>query len=232
VAAKLRGAKAAGCTLVAIPRDNFEQLADTLVYGGVSAVSDPQVIGISTLDDAAAVARVDRDPNLKQAIDLFGEVQQGIQNSPGYLQESDAQSKLEHILELAPQHFSAKLLLQVAHNKQRRRLTAGASEYYAFVALNSVLPALDVEKVVGPAQVMPAAMSQGLAALRKLRPLADLRIQPLIDACSELIQARSDFDLGNGTADLLKAKFLAFEDELSKLQADTTLMEKMLHEGV
>jgi hypothetical protein len=100
------------------------------------------------------------------------------------------------------------------------------------VALNSVLPALDEEKLVGPAQVMPAAMSQGLAALRKLRPIADLRIQPLIDACSELIKARSDFDLGNGSADLLKEKYRAFVEELSKLQADTTLMEKMLHEGV
>jgi hypothetical protein len=232
VTAKLRGAKAAGCTLVAIPKENFEQLADTLVYSGVQSISDPQVIGISSLDEASATARVDRDSNLKQAIDLFAEVQQGLQASPTYLQGTEAQAKLQHVLELAPQDFSAKLLLEVAQNKQRRRLTAGASEYYAFVALNSVLPALDEEKLVGPAQVMPAAMSQGLAALRKLRPIADLRIQPLIDACSELIKARSDFDLGNGSADLLKEKYRAFVEELSKLQADTTLMEKMLHEGV
>lgn len=230
--AKLRGAKAAGCTLVAVPQDNFEQLADTLVYSGVSAVVDPQVIGISNLDDAAATARVDRDAKLKQAIELFGKIQQSIQDAPDYLHGDEAQSKLQRVLDLAPQHLSAKLLLQVAQNKQRRRLTAGASEYYAFVALNGVVPALDVEKVVGSPQVMPAAMSEALDALHKLRPISDLRIQPLIDACSELIQARSDLDLGNGTPELLREKYRAFVDELTKLQSDTTLMEKMLHEGV
>jgi hypothetical protein len=232
VTAKLRGAKAAGCTLVAIPTENFEQLADTLIYSGTSAISDLQVIGVSSLEDASVIARVDRDAKLKRAIDLFGEVQQEIRNSPDYLQGSDAQTKLQHVLELAPQHFSAKLLLQVAQNKQRRRLTAGASEYYAFVALNSVLPALDEEKLVGQNHVMPAAMSQGLVALQKLRPISDLRIQPLIDACGELIQARSDFDMGSVTADLLKDKYRAFLEEMSKLQADTALMEKMLGEGV
>jgi hypothetical protein len=191
------------------------------------------VIGISTLDDAVAIARTDRDPKEQQAIDLFSEIQQSIQSSPGYLHSDEALNKLKHVTELAPNHLSAKLLLQIAQNTERRRLTAWASEYYAEMELNSVIPVLtDNNVATGTQHLMPAAVDAAIMKLKQLRPICDLRIQPFVDSCIELIHARSDYDVGAESRDEVMEKYQTYSDEYDKLQGDRALMEKMLHEGV
>ena len=61
--AKIRGATASKCTVVAVPTDNFGQLVDTMVYEGPAAITDIQVIGIANLDEAVAVMRATAMPN-------------------------------------------------------------------------------------------------------------------------------------------------------------------------
>jgi hypothetical protein len=233
VGAKLRGAKDAGCTLVAVPNEDLEELVDAVIFNGVSEITNIQVIGISTLDDAAAIARADRDPKENEAINLFSEIQQSMQASPKYLRSDEAQTKLKHVTELAPNHLSAKLLLQMAQHKLRQRLTPWASEYYAEMELNSVIPVLtDKDVATGTQHLMPAAVDKAISALRRLRPISDVRIQPFVDSCIELIQARSDYDVGAGSHETLMEKYRAYSDEFDKLREDRALMEKMLHEGV
>jgi len=233
VGAKLRGAKDAGCTLVAVPNEDLEELIDAVIFNGISEIENIQVIGISTLDDAAAIARANRDPKEQQAIDLFSEIQQSIQASPGYLHSDDALNKLKQVTQLAPNHLSAKLLLQIAQNTQRRRLTAWASEYYAEMELSSVIPVLtDKDVATGTQHLMPAAVEAALAKLKHLRPISDIRIQPFIDSCMELIQARSSYDAGAESREGVMEKYQAYSDEYDKLKGDRALTEKMLHEGV
>ncbi|MGD0461229.1 MAG: S16 family serine protease [Tepidisphaeraceae bacterium] len=233
VGAKLRGAKDAGCTLVALPNEDFEELVDAVIYNGVSEITNVQVIGISTLDDAVAVARTDRAAKEGDAINLFSEIQESMQASPNYLRTDEALNKLKRVADLAPNHLSARLLLQIAQNKQRKRLTALASEYYAIMGLASVIPMLtDRDVATGTQHLMPAAVDRAIRELRRLRPISDLRIQPFVDACIELIQARSDYDVGAGSHEALMESFRVYRDELDKLQADRALREKMLHEGV
>jgi hypothetical protein len=233
VGAKLRGAKDAGCTLVAVPNEDLEELVDAVIFNGISEITNIQVIGISTLDDAVAIARTDRDPKEEEAIKLFGEIQQSIQASGKYLRSDEAQTKLNHVAELAPNHLSAKLLLQMAQHKLRKRLTPWASEYYAEMELGSVIPVLtDKDVATGTQHLMPAAVDKAIGALRRLRPISDVRIQPFVDSCIELIQARSDYDVGAGSHETLMEKYRAYSDEFDKLRGDRALMEKMLHEGV
>ena len=139
VGAKLRGAKDAGCTLVAVPNEDLEELVDAVIFNGVSEITSIQVIGISTLDDAAAIARIDRDPKEDEAIKLFSEIQPSMQASGKYLRSDDAQNKLKHVTELAPNHLSAKLLLQMAQHKLRQRLTPWSLGIYRSFSL-TVLP--------------------------------------------------------------------------------------------
>jgi hypothetical protein len=233
VGAKLRGAKDAGCTLVAVPNEDLEELVDAVIFNGVSEITSIQVIGISTLDDAAAIARSDRDPKEDEAIKLFSEIQQSMQASGKYLRGDDAQNKLKHVTELAPNHLSARLLLEMEEHKLRQRLTPWASQYYAEMELSSVIPVLtDKEVATGTQHLMPAAVDKAIVALRRLRPISDTRIQPFVDSCMELIQARSDYDVGAGSHETLMEKYQAYSDEFDKLRGDRALMEKMLHEGV
>ena len=87
VSAKLHGAIASKCAITAIPMENEDQLVDAVTYCGPSIAMDTQVIGISTLEDAVGVVRIDRDANLQKAIDRFAAFQSAAKGKPArYLQ--------------------------------------------------------------------------------------------------------------------------------------------------
>lgn len=233
VGLKLRGAMEAGCTIVALPTENLDQLIDAMIYNGPGLISGIQAIGISDLDSAVAVARNDRDEKLAKAIFVFSQIQDSLKESPRYWQTPAGQAKLRQVLELAPQHLSAKLLLAAAQNKQRRHLTATASLYYIFTAIQNALPTLlDQQKSGEKVQLMPESIEQGLRDLHNLRPMADVRIQPLIDAWSEFIQAWSDAQSGQGSYPLAESKRQALLATMNKLNANRELAQKMLQEGI
>ena len=234
VSAKLHGAIANKCTLVALPMENEEQLTDAVIYNGPELVTDVQVIGILTLNDAVAAVRVDRDAKLQQAIDAFSSLQASAQSNPKTFWTSKAaRDGLAKVLVLAPEHLSAKLLLAMAEGKLPKTLSAGASSYYTAVAVEPMLGILkERSDARTPTHVPSAAVSAGLADLRKLRPLADPGIRPLVDAWSRFIVALSDFEEGIGSRQTLETQRQSLLDEMTKEQADADMMQKMLKEGI
>jgi Lon protease (S16) C-terminal proteolytic domain len=231
ISAKLRGAKDADCSLVAIPSDNIDQLIDAFIYGGNSVVTDVQIMGISDLDDAAAVARSDRSANLSSAIAQFTQIQKSIKDSPDYLNSLDCSNKLKAILDLAPNHLSARILLNHLQNQQRRRLSVTASEYYMFAAVQEMLPTLAFhagDQVQSP-DVSNVAIEAGIKSLRHLRPMADLSVQPLIDAWIDFSIA---LEGQNKWTPDVASKAQAVRDVQAKLNADQDLAQKMLKEGI
>ena len=192
-----------------------------------------QLIGISTLSDAVATVRVDRAPKLNEAIAIFASLQQAAKDNPGYLNGKDAQEKLAKVLELAPQHLSARILLAAAQGKLPKTLSATASEYYTFVAVRVMLGILN-ERADSTAsgQVPSAALRAGLMDLRKLRPLADADVRPLIDAWARFIQAWTALQQGTGSSETLETQRQFLLDEMAQEQADSQMMQKMLKEGV
>jgi hypothetical protein len=233
VVAKIRAATNAGAATVALPADNYDQVADGLVYEGPALLSRIQVIGVGTLDEAAAAARVDRGAKLAAAVTLFAEVQASLKKSPGELRTKAVRDKLTMITGLAPNHVSAQLLLLASQDKQPRKLSAGGSLYYMAVAIRGVMPALKQQAVAADRQrVPPAAVTEGLRALDRLNPIADPAMQPLVRAYREFIGAVSEVQSGRGSPANLRAKAQAVEDAEAKVNANRDVMEKMLQEGV
>jgi hypothetical protein len=232
IAAKLRGVKQDHCTIAAVPSGNCDQLIDAFVYCGPSIITDVQVLGISDLDEAVAVTRSDRDPKLAKAIELFSEIQKSINDSPGYLETPEAEAKLKDILDLAPNHLSARILLDHLHGDQRRRLTATASEFYMFSAVAQMLPTIyasEGQQTTSLENVSTVAIESGIRSLRHLRPMADLSIQPLIDTW---IDFSSTLEQEGGWTPDVAAKAQAIRDALAKVNADQDLAQKMLKEGI
>jgi hypothetical protein len=160
-------------------------------------------------------------------------VQASVKDSPRYLQTAAAQTKLQEVLELAPQHLSAKLLLGALHNVQRRRLTATASIYYTLRAAQDAMPTLlDQARAGTHTTLVPAAVESGLAGLRKVRPLADPKIQPYVDAWREFIEACSQAESGQGTVESVESKRQALFNEMDRLGTNRELAQKMLQEGI
>ena len=230
VSAKIRGAIASKCAIVAIPAENEGQLVDAVTYFGPGMMSQVQIIGISTLDDAVATARVDRDMKLKQAIAIFASLQPAMQQKD-YLKSKKAQDDLQAVLAFAPQHLSAKILLAVAQGKQPKTLSATASCYYTAVAVHPMLEIL-VERNGQGRQVPSGAVKSGLADLKKLRPLADPNVRPLIDAWANFIDAFSDMQSGAASGQRAESKRQALLDEMAKQKANADMMQKMLKEGI
>jgi Lon protease (S16) C-terminal proteolytic domain len=233
VYAKLHGAVASKCTLVAIPLENEPQLVDAVVYNGPAMLIDTQVIGIGSLNDAIATVRTERDPKLKQAIDLFAKVQQAVKDKPASLKSQDTIAILRQVIDLAPNHLSAKVLLAVAQGKQPKTLSAGASLYYTAVAVRPVLAILkDRDRERQTHQIPSTAIQAGIADLRKLRPLADANIRPLIDAWSRFIEAWSGYQQGMGSYESLQRQWQALDDEMAKENSDADVMQKLVKEGI
>jgi hypothetical protein len=229
VAAKLRGAAAAGCDVVAVPADNEAQVADGMIYLGPSLVTDVQVLTIANLDDAEAVTRLDRSESLTKAIALFSTVQAQLKGSITALTTTQVQAELRHVLELAPQHLSAKLLLSLATNSQSKTLSATASMYYAFVAARPMLEVMVISDPEKHHDHIPLGLSKSLEELSKLRPICDPKTRPLILAWSQFIRT---WNSPHPAPKAIVDDRNRVVEEMQKLSADQDLMQKMISEGI
>ena len=233
VAAKLRGAAAGHCTVAVVPADNYDQLTDAVIYAGPTIATDVQVLGVSTVADAVAAARADRDPKLVAAVQQFGDVAAAVRKSPAGWGRPEVVRALGDVLVLAPNHLSAKCLLAVANGTAPRTLSVGASRYYAFTAGESMLTAVvERAKLAGGPKGPSSVVRLGLASLRKLRPLADASTRPLIDDWASYIGAADAYVNDVGSRSAMERRRQALLDEMSKLQADPEMMQKVMRQGM
>jgi hypothetical protein len=207
--------------------ENFQQVQDAIVYDGPAEVSAVQIIGIASLDDVADVARADRNAKLAQAIDLFGQIQVSMKQSPKYIFQADAQNKLKEVVELAPNHDSAQVLLSYSRHKLPR-LSAGATEYYISVAVKEYW-----DTPATATHVADYSAEDALKKLNKLRPIGDLTVRPYLDSWIRLIELYSRARSGGGVSSQdLNVQYQAMLNEASKLNTNRDLSEKLLHEGI
>jgi hypothetical protein len=233
VAAKLRGATAAGSAIVILPAANLDQLTDAFVYEGPSLLANLQVLGADTLTDAASLARTDRDEKIATALSLYAGIQDELKKFPEHTHLKAVQEKLEQVIAIAPNHLSAKLLLAYGQNKSPRKLSAGAALYYMLTAEKAIAPTLfDREQVAKLRTVTPVAVQEGLKSLYKLRALTPPDVLPLLDSEIKLIQGVTNVQAGRAPPQTLLPLLQAAEDAGAKLQSDRNWMEKVMNEGV
>ena len=229
IAAKLKSAGDAGCKIVAAPSSNEDQVLDAMIYDGPAAVANVQVIGIDNLDDAVAVARMDRDPALVKAMVLFSDFQQKMHTNPHYFSAPDAAIQLQKVLDLAPNHLSAKLLLGLTTHHQRTHLTVPTSLYYCDFIADPVLPRDSSDQI---RRVDPTDLDSSIAQLQKLRPIADRKTQAYIDSVREYVQGLGDYQQHQISLDDLRSREQDCIRERSKLAEDDKAVQQMLKEGV
>jgi hypothetical protein len=180
VTAKIRGATLDKCLYAAIPEGNEASFADMALLYGNSALYQIQVFSIATLQEATAIAQKDRPDNLKQAIALFRHLQSELTKSEKLaLENPETKKTLHKILELAPNHLSAKYLLAIADGKANKTLSANATLYRLDIILypywNVISNGKTVDRTTLPATVTLNARKQ----LALLRPIAHKDFLPL-----------------------------------------------------
>ena len=96
VASKLHGAILDKCLYAVVPAANEDVINDLPLLYGDNSLFDIQVLSIGTLQQAVAAVRVDRSPQLTEALKLFASLQPALTNvsrAPGGAASSASESQ-------------------------------------------------------------------------------------------------------------------------------------------
>ena len=242
VAEKLRGALLDKCRIVAIPEVNEENLNDLAVLYSPAMLWSMQILSIATLDDAAAVARTDRAPNLAKAMELFSQVQRSLPaNATVYALRNPAiVQTLRQVLQLAPNHSSAEYMLRVANNQLPATLSLGGSLDELWAAPGPLLGFLFsdykepekskryyFEKV--PSGAFKAAMDRLNWLQFRLHPKTRELKTAMVDYMISLDQLHRQSAFSSGTLKLHLVKRDKVLSEAHILGTDRKTLEEMMH---
>ncbi len=110
IVAKIRGARLKGCAIVAVPGTNETAVSDGYIMDGIRELRSIQVFSVVTFDEARALAANTRSDNLSRALAEFSQVQQALTRDEKFVHNPKVLEKLRQVIELAPNHLSAKYL--------------------------------------------------------------------------------------------------------------------------
>lgn len=144
-----------GVPLVAEP-----EVRDLALMGEPEVLLRCEVYGLVNLDDAIALASQKRPESLAKAHELFVSVRTACGATPvlTFLKNAKVQQRLAEIIQLAPGHLSAKLLLQTATNKLPGRMTFLTSQQAILKAVKPFLAAVNSNK---PDDIRKFSISSG-----------------------------------------------------------------------
>ena len=173
VAAKIRGAVKGDCSIVAIPEKNSRAVYDKALMDGLKSVLEAQIFSLSHFDQAIALARLEREENVKEALREFELVQTAYRNSPSNfsrnLRHPKMIQKLVKIIELAPNHLSAEVLLAHAQNRAPSALSLDGS--FSFIDKNAfqIVNVIEKGKVAETNDLDPSQVGQCHAVIAPIQ---------------------------------------------------------------
>ena len=120
--AKLRAAKKAGCAIICFPIDNAGEIDDIIVDGEIANLLGLQAIAVNHLDDALAVAKLEKDEDIASAIRTVDELLAAAREKGGaVLKSEESMEKLKKVLEVLPNHITAQVLVRYASGQLPNR---------------------------------------------------------------------------------------------------------------
>ncbi len=164
-------------------------------------------------------------------MDEFLELQSQAASDPDLLSHVGVREKLKHILQLAPNHLSAKYLLASADGNARKELSAAASQYYLSIVLSHYRGIFAMGG--GPATIaVTAQMTDSIEQrLSVLRPIINKDMKPLLNDIALMASAAQNVANGRGSMASLQAHVDSIESRLGNMAMDQDLMEKLVRQG-
>ncbi|MEZ5304959.1 MAG: S16 family serine protease [Verrucomicrobiales bacterium] len=238
ISAKIRGASAKECDVVAVPDDNKTLVADAYIMEGPEAVNKIQIFSIKTFEEALALGRKDRDEKLTGAIEKFAKVQKVVNDKGvGTLKHPQVQAVLKEVVQAAPNHLSAKLLLLHGIGRGPDKLSLAGSlvsiEKSAYSVLRGIknsefeTSALDGDKI-----------GDAVYKIRALRTKLDPRTKSLADSIEEFASNVREFNQDRSTGASAKIEIIKrirssgqrVDTEYDKLRQNREVMEELMAE--
>ncbi len=231
--AKIRGAALDQCLYAAIPEANAPAIADMAILNGHSSLWDIQILSISTLQEAEALVRKDRPAPLAEALKSFaGLVPQLAKNERAALQDKTVHATLQHIVELAPNHLSARQLLATADGTAPKTLSAAATYYNISLILYPYRDLFeDADKTIVSVTVPPALAQRTRQRLDVLRPIADKELQPVLTDIAAFVETANSIAMHATPPAALKPRLQAVAVRLNTVSTDPEFVGKLARDG-
>ncbi|MEO0447156.1 MAG: S16 family serine protease, partial [Verrucomicrobiota bacterium] len=187
---KIRAAASRKCTHVAIPKENLETLGDMLILDGPAALCGIQIFSIDTFGSAKALSSPAgyRSAELQESLDLFATVQKVVQRSKGtaILRNPQVQERLRKVVQLTPNHVSARFLLLEAIGRTPKNLSLGGSLTAIDRAALPLMQGLRNDDFKSEGSALDSdEFAKAASNLRFLRPKLDQRAQETADTILE-----------------------------------------------
>lgn len=234
---KLRAAAAKQCTVACIPIKNARSMADHALLKGPRVLTAIQIFTTEKFEDARKVAGTPRDPEVVKAISEFTEIARVLNanaNPAAAVRHPKVVERLRKVLASAPNHLSAKLLLDMATGTGTKALSAAGS----LEAIHSESEALVSGIRSGaPEKLSKDKIADALSRLTAIRPRLDKRTTAYADALVDFGKAFRQYsaDGGPDTASEaqkavldLRSKASRVSSEWDKLRTDQALMETVM----
>jgi hypothetical protein len=229
LAAKVRGAQLDKVDYVLIPSANAGTIDDMALLYSDDMLWNVQVFSMQTLQEGIALARVDRDSKITEAMKKFADLRDQRAKLPRTPAGNQLLQKgLSEVLELAPNHLSAKHLLAVAKNTAPKTLSTNAALAQFFVAAN---PFADI--LFGKPKDWPArsAAINARAIVKDIRPKVDRDMQALLSNFMDFVEACDRVSAGGGSVASVEKARDSVRNKLAEMRTNRETMEKLVREG-
>ena len=236
VPAKVRGAFSKDCKIVAIPLKNARALSDLVILSGIQPVSRIQVFTVQHFKQASALASIEKNDSLTNAIKEFAKVQKAIvRYKPTVLRNVQIQNKLREIIKLAPNHLSARLALELATGKSGKTLSLLGSLENTEQSATILLDAARSGSTSGDA-LAPDELGKAINNIKRIRLKLDKRVWPYADSIQDFGKLVRAFKISPPKSISTKKKKLTeiqlaaerIENEAKKIRNNKEIMEELI----
>ena len=172
---RLRNAPDHGAMTLGVALESEPEIRDLALMGEPATLLRCEVIGLVTFPDALALAASNPPENLAKARELFQSIRTACAATPvgTFIKNPKVQQKLNEVLTLAPQHLSARLLLQAGTGKLPGRMTYLTSQQAILTATQPFVVALRKQDA--------AEMRRTATAGGNILNLMQARIHPTVE---------------------------------------------------
>lgn len=237
---KLRAAADKKCSVACIPLKNARSMADYCLLKGLRPATTIQIFTAEKFDDARKVASLPRDADVEKAVKEFAEIARVLNanaNPSGAVKHPKVIERLQSVLKAAPNHLSARILLETATGTGAKILSAAGS----LEAINTEAEALINGIRSGKAEgIGNDKVADAVGRLSKLRPTLDKRTYAYTDALLDFGRAFRNYTTGNNTPQTrttferaiadINSKAARVKSEWDKLRSDQALMETVINQ--
>lgn len=236
VAGKIRGATRKGCNLVGVPDANVKGVYDILVLDGIEKLMAIQVFSFKTLDEALMVAAKDKPEHVQQTIDDFNKVVDLIKaKGAESLKSPSVIALLEDVVKKMPNHQSARILLSVAKEEEKKMLSLGGSFHQVDFRIADVSNKLQRMFFTSKLEMNSTEIEQAKKDYEELKDVAsklDDRLKDYNNAALEVLktysEGRKSGEDDEDFAKRLKKNFEELGAQRKKLMGDPEIMEELL----